>query len=113
MICLPCEHTGGQLRVTHNGEDIFFDFAAKSSDNIQWAAFYSETEHEVLEVTSGHRVTLTYNLFVQERLGPFLGAEHIIARPDYYPLFKSAKDKLAMPDFLPKGTLILPCILTR
>ncbi|KAF6829211.1 oxidoreductase [Colletotrichum musicola] len=30
---------------------------------IQWAAFYSDCEHEVHEVTSGHRVTVTYNLY--------------------------------------------------
>ena len=28
-----------------------------------WAAFFSDLEHEVLLVTSGYRVTLTYNLY--------------------------------------------------
>ena len=28
-----------------------------------WAAFFSDVEHEVLPVTSGYRVTLTYNLY--------------------------------------------------
>jgi hypothetical protein len=29
---------------------------------MQWAAFYSDSEHEVLPVTDGYRITLTYNL---------------------------------------------------
>lgn len=42
-----------------------FDWG-KSTQNIQFAAFYSDVEHEVLEVQSGHRVTLTYNLYAGE-----------------------------------------------
>lgn len=41
-----------------------FDWSGeKGTNTIQWAAFLSDCEHEVLEVTSGHRVTLTYNLY--------------------------------------------------
>ena len=36
---------------------------SKDDSNISWAAFYSDVEHEVLEVTEGHRITLTYNLY--------------------------------------------------
>ena len=48
--------------VRHNGREVKFDWSG-DSDEIQWAAFYSDCEHEVLPVTSGHRVTLTYNLY--------------------------------------------------
>ena len=35
--------------------------ATAAGDNlIKWAAFYSDVEHEILPVTEGHRVTLTY-----------------------------------------------------
>jgi hypothetical protein len=30
--------------------------------SLQWAAFYSDSEHEVLPVTDGYHITLTYNL---------------------------------------------------
>ncbi|KAF4439201.1 hypothetical protein FACUT_4278 [Fusarium acutatum] len=63
VVSLPVEHKGGQLAVRHGGREIVFDWAQKSADTIQWAAFFSDCEHEVLQVTQGHRVTLTYNLF--------------------------------------------------
>lgn len=48
----------------HQGRLTTFDWSGeKGRTNIQWAAFYSDCEHEVLEVTAGQRVTLTYNLF--------------------------------------------------
>jgi hypothetical protein len=51
--------TGGQLRVAHKGVERYFDLGSNIEDNssIQWAAFYSDCEHEVLPVTSGHRIT--------------------------------------------------------
>ena len=87
VVCLPHPHTGnyatiswsprvefvltrdlspvagGQLAVRHQGRGLVYDWAAESTkDQIQWAAFFSDCEHEVLEVTEGHRITLTYNL---------------------------------------------------
>src|SRR5271156_1282008 len=38
-----------------------FDWS-NDSTSVQWAAFYSDCEHEVLPVTDGYRVTITYNL---------------------------------------------------
>ncbi|KAF5572387.1 hypothetical protein FPANT_13125 [Fusarium pseudoanthophilum] len=63
VVSLPVEHKGGQLAVRHGGREIIFDWSPKSAEAIQWAAFFSDCEHEVLQVTEGHRVTLTYNLF--------------------------------------------------
>lgn len=48
----------------HEGREVVFDWSGeKGREAIQWAAFYSDCEHEVLEVTEGHRLTLTYNLY--------------------------------------------------
>lgn len=64
VVCLPSVHEGGQLVLRHQGRENVFDWSGeKGQDAIQWAAFYSDYEHEVLEVTSGHRLTLTYNLY--------------------------------------------------
>lgn len=64
VVCLPSVHNGGQLVLRHQGREQVFDWSGgKGRNTIQWAAFYSDCEHEVLEVTSGHRVTLTYNLY--------------------------------------------------
>ena len=66
VVCLPSQFTGGALVTRHNGEQITYDWSSTPNDppqNIQWAAFYSDVEHEILPVTAGHRVTLTYNLY--------------------------------------------------
>lgn len=64
VVCLPTKHEGGELAVRHAGRSHTFDWGSKSEKPlIQWAAFYSDCEHEVFEVRSGHRVTMTYNLY--------------------------------------------------
>jgi hypothetical protein len=40
----------------------------EGDQSIQWAAFYSDCEHEVKEVKTGHRITLAYRLYVHERV---------------------------------------------
>ena len=57
VVCLPSKFTGGALVTRHQGRQVTFDWS--SSTATQWAAFYSDVEHEVLPVTSGHRITLT------------------------------------------------------
>ena len=61
VVCLPSEFTGGALVTRHQGREVTFDWS--SSTTTHWAAFFSDVEHEVLPVTSGHRITLTYNLY--------------------------------------------------
>ncbi|TGO13033.1 hypothetical protein BTUL_0078g00420 [Botrytis tulipae] len=101
VVCLPYSHQGGQLRVTHRGSDTFFDWGNKS-DSIQWAAFYSDCEHEVLEVTSGHRVTLTYNLYISQKIGIPL-QKNLVADPTLSPLYEVARNVLVQPDFMKRG----------
>jgi hypothetical protein len=72
------------------------------AESIEWAAFYSDCEHEVHEVQSGHRVTLTYNLYVHERLGAVL-RRHPTTRAESYPLFLKVKELLDDPEFLNCG----------
>lgn len=71
VVCLPCVHQGGQLEVRHEGRTMTFDWSMPETarPEIQWAAFYSDCEHEVMEVTSGHRITLTYNLYASSITG--------------------------------------------
>ena len=72
VVCLPVPHQGGQLTVRHGGEQRVFDWSlaegSEGSDDskreqLQWAAFFGNCEHEVAAVTSGYRCTLTYNLY--------------------------------------------------
>ncbi|KAK3112663.1 hypothetical protein LTR53_010833 [Teratosphaeriaceae sp. CCFEE 6253] len=68
VVALPSAFKGGNLSVRHGDEQTVFAWAVDSATSVHWAAFYSDCEHEVNEVTSGHRVTLTYNLFLIPRI---------------------------------------------
>ncbi len=57
----------------HAGQDcVAYDWdGVGGTEALQWAAFYSDCEHEVHEVTDGCRVTPTYNLYhVSRDTGP-------------------------------------------
>jgi hypothetical protein len=64
ILCLPSPFTGGELVITHNDETSVFDFAKQTSTgNVAWTFLYPDSDHEVLPVTSGTRVTLAYDIF--------------------------------------------------
>ena len=67
VIIFPVPHSGGELVLRDHGNEWVFDGASlitsKPPPSISYIAFYSDVEHEVLKVTSGHRVTITYNLY--------------------------------------------------
>ncbi|KAJ5112050.1 hypothetical protein N7532_000095 [Penicillium argentinense] len=67
VVCLPSTE-GGDLAVRHNGRERLLLWAEKSTNSVQWAAFYSDCEHEIKSISSGYRLTLTYNLYIYEPL---------------------------------------------
>ena len=65
VIQLPSIYTGGELVFSEKKSRKIFDFAtplAKDSNKIFYAAHYADVEHEILEVKSGYRLALVYNL---------------------------------------------------
>ncbi|THH19514.1 hypothetical protein EW146_g1681 [Bondarzewia mesenterica] len=70
VVTFPTTHEGGELVLRHKGNEKVMDFAAwlKEEDEpcVAYAAFFSDVEHEVLEVKSGYRVTITYNLYFED-----------------------------------------------
>ena len=66
-----------------------------TSHSIAWAFLYSDCEHEVLPVKSGHRITLAYDVFsldeapapvVDSRNGPVSrGLQEMITDPTFFP----------------------------
>lgn len=89
----------------HRGQTIDFDWAKASSGNIiQWAAFYGDCEHEVMEVTAGNRVTLTYNLYYS-CVGETDRGVHL---PHQLPLYNIVRDMLQEPTFLRNGRFLAP-----
>ncbi|TVY33603.1 hypothetical protein LSUB1_G007087 [Lachnellula subtilissima] len=101
VICLPNPFKGGQFCVTHKGHSTFFDWD-ENATSIQWAAFYSDCEHEVLEVTEGHRITLTYNLYCVENIGGVVQS-HPTADAAFFPLMQTAKELLKDDNFMRTG----------
>lgn len=90
--------------VRHGGRQVAYDWAGKP-ESIQWAAFFSDCEHEVLQVMDGHRVTLTYNLHWTD-FGPSLMATDLLALDQSSLHFYAALEKLIQcPTFLPQGEL--------
>ena len=68
VLCLPSPFEGGQLVIKHRSGQKVYDWgtAAHDSHQVQWAAFYSDCTHEIRPITQGVRVTVTYNLYVDD-----------------------------------------------
>lgn len=83
-----------------------FDWSTSKTDRdhacIRWAAFYSDCEHEVIKVDSGHRITLTYNLYAVR--GNDLLAGHCPSLdPTHLPLYQFIDMMFREPQFLKDG----------
>ena len=107
VVIYPTVHEGGELALRHKGQEWKFDAnsltSSQSSPSLAYVAFYSDIEHEVLKVTSGRRVTVTYNLYLVDPLSKS-GALAVT------PNFKSVSNlqtrlqgMLKSPEFLPDG----------
>jgi hypothetical protein len=112
VVALPTPHEGGALVLRHQGQEWTFDSAAMLSValpcSIAYVTFFSDVEHEVLPVTSGHRVTLTYNLYFNE--DKRRSAKDLVSKMPSFPqqenekvFLRAFKALLDDPNFLPQG----------
>ena len=78
-VVYPTPHEGGELVLRHKGHEWKFDAkaltASQSSPSLACVAFCSDIEYEVLKVTAGRRITVTFNLYLVDPLS---------RRYDYY-----------------------------
>jgi hypothetical protein len=108
VVCLPLSFAGGALEVRHKGKTVTFDWGSTNtgsdgqSPSICWAAFYSDCEHEIREVTEGHRLTLTYNLYSVRGNGQLAGNFQWLD-PTQLPLYKTVHDLVRDEDGWEKG----------
>ena len=115
VIVYPTAHQGGELVLRHKGREWKFDANAltslQSSPSLAYVAFYSDIEHEVLKVTDGSRVTLTYNLYLVPH-GPITRASGStdISPAQVKPSLKDTTNFkatlyqfLKSPEFMPEG----------
>lgn len=61
VICFPSSFTGGDL-ILHTQPNTTFSFQHLSSTHFQWCSFYGDIDHEITPVTSGYRITLTFDI---------------------------------------------------
>lgn len=90
--------------VRHAGRELDFDWASESASTVQWDAFYSDCEHEIMTVTEGEPITLTYNLFLVEPDGESI-PQPDITDPSKMPLHGFIKDLVSEPGFMKDGTV--------
>ncbi|KAL9599312.1 MAG: hypothetical protein Q9219_003939 [cf. Caloplaca sp. 3 TL-2023] len=102
VVCLPFRHRGGDLHISHHDRpELVLSWGGKDA-SIEWVAFYSDCKHGIKEVTEGHRVTLTYNLYAHEQVGDILPNPSPVGTNSFV-LYHRAKEALSSPDFLPEG----------
>ena len=77
VVVLPCEFSGGELRVRHKGQEVQLDLHRDEPSEAAFAAFYADCVHEVLPIASGYRLALIYNLL---RVGKGDPPNHPITR---------------------------------
>jgi hypothetical protein len=84
----------------------FFDWSNTESNSLHWATFYTNCEHEVLEVKTGHRITVTNNFYVSEHVGGVI-PQFSTTNAALSPLYDGAKEMLEQPDFMKEGRNVL------
>jgi hypothetical protein len=103
VVVFPTPHEGGALLLRHCGQEWIFDsdqaFAAKGQPSIGYVAFFSDVENEVAQVISGHRITLTYNLYFDDG-GPVSEPPRPVNEGAFHKAFTAL---LEDPEFLAEG----------
>ncbi|KAH9959136.1 hypothetical protein BJV74DRAFT_947509 [Russula compacta] len=111
VIVFPTPHEGGALFLRHRGNEWVFDsgweLAAVRQPSIGYVAFFSDIEHEVAPVLSGHRVTLTYNLYFDDVSGKDSVAERLSFTAHDRTFREAFKALLENPEFLADGGTLL------
>jgi hypothetical protein len=109
VIIFPTQHEGGALLVRHNGHEWSFDAGRELSarmPTIGYVVLLDHVEYEVEPVTSGHRVTLTYDLYHDS--DDAVPEKDLASGPFSLSLYERAfrgsfEALLENPEFLPNG----------
>ncbi|CAL1709142.1 unnamed protein product [Somion occarium] len=104
VLIYPTIHEGGSLIIRDGDSEWCFDSARAVNDTkepeIGYVIFYSDVEHEVAEVISGYRVTITYILYFEP---PMAATTHTGLAVHGTKLRGAFRGLLADPAFLPNG----------
>jgi len=107
VVIYPTLHEGGELIFRHKNQEWKFDanslIVSQPSPSIAYVAFYSDIEHEVLKVTRGCRVAVTYNLYLVDPRSKVGAPVHIPSFKGVSSLQATLRELLNRPEFLPDG----------
>jgi hypothetical protein len=110
VIVFPTPHEGGAMLIRHSGRQWSFDpsgsleFTTARAAKTSYVVLLNDVEHETTPVTSGHRVTLTYNLY--RNVGALAQdlAEDPFSVPNHGRAFRESFEALLEnPEFFPYG----------
>jgi hypothetical protein len=113
VIAYPTAHVGGVLRFVKGDKtwslESGAELASQPERSIACAVFFSDTEHEMLPITSGHRVTVTYNLYLEGAIVEESAASASVVAAQMteneHALASILERLLAKDDFLPVAAL--------
>ena len=107
VVIYPTPHEGGEHVLRHNGREWTLDAksltVSQSPPSLAHITLYSDIEREVLKVTSGRMVTVTYNLHLVDPTSESK-ASAVTLNPVVSSSFRAKlKGLLESPEFLPEG----------
>ena len=112
VVCLPSQFRSGNLVLSHRGVVQKYDWGSaiekqKTPNQLHWAAFFGDVDHQIERIWGGARVTLTY-LLRRGKSGaptPDVGGEDLAPR-----IQEAWQALLADKSFLPNGGILgYPC----
>ena len=107
VIVYPAPHQGGEFVLRHKDREWTVDANtlnySQPSPSVTYIAFYRDIEHEVLKVSSGCRVTLTYNLYLVDPTPSAQVPSVVPNLRDISNLQSTLHELLSSPEFLPDG----------
>ena len=108
VVIYPTPYDGGELVLRHEGHEWKIDAkvltASQTSTSLAYVAFCSDVEHEVLKITTGRRVTVTYDLYLVDLSCKQAGAPAVTRNTQSVSNFPATlQELLESPEFLPDG----------
>jgi hypothetical protein len=105
VIIYPTAHEGGEFVLRHKDREWKLDtnslISLSHPPSLAYVAFYSDIQHEVLKVTGGCRVTLTYNLYLVDPVSNLRALS--VRQNGVSNLQTTLHGLLKSPEFLPDG----------
>ena len=102
----PTNFSGGELALYHGEEAAKIDWSTtgrNGDQSFRWLFFYSDVEHEILPVVSGHRVTIAYDVYRAPDVSYEVPTGFVALDIKENPLYKALGEGLRNPNLFPEG----------